>query len=239
MAHGHVHRLAGKHLRRHVVQHAVAHVDCVLQTNQPRRCPMCQRAVLEGLLAADAGGRVIPGRRQRRRCLVRAAAVHVRERIDAGGREHHAARLAKGIRHHIRHAHIHRPGECGISRRAELVPGHENQVGCARQPLQRRALEQVAGDAFNALRLELLAQALFGEARHADHAPFRHGALGHAQKRRPHLAADTENQDVAGRARQVGGERGRRARHELFQRRHIFEVNHPVNYNRRDETSAH
>ena len=40
----------------------------------------------------------------------------------------------------------------------------------------------------------------------------------------PHLAADAEDEDVAGCAREVRGERRGRARHDLLQRLHVLEV---------------
>ena len=88
----------------------------------------------------------------------------------------------------------------------------------------RLAVEQVAGDAFDAMRLERGACLRVAEARHADHALARRRALGHARQRRPHLAADADDDEVAVHARQVGHQTRRRLAHEVFQRLDVLEA---------------
>ena len=55
MAHGEVDRLAVAHLAADVVQHAVAHVDGVVQAEQAAGRAVLGREILEHALAADAG----------------------------------------------------------------------------------------------------------------------------------------------------------------------------------------
>ena len=49
-------------------------------------------------------------------------------------------------------------------------------------------------------------------------------ALGHAGERRPHLAGDAENENVAGNAGEVGDQLRRRLGHEVFERRDAVEA---------------
>src|SRR6478609_6712177 len=73
MAEADVDRLALQHLSGDVVQHAVAHVDCVVEPEQAPGRPMLLREILEHALAPDAGLRVLAGRIGRH-VLVRALA---------------------------------------------------------------------------------------------------------------------------------------------------------------------
>ena len=79
-------------LARDVVQHAVAHVDRVIQPEQPAGRGEFAREIFEHALAADAGLRIFAGRIGRQ-ALVGALAVDRHERIDAAGRERHDPRM--------------------------------------------------------------------------------------------------------------------------------------------------
>ena len=65
--------------------------------------------------------------------------------------------------------------------------------------------------------VELLAQALLAEARDADDALARRGALGQLRERRADLAADAENDDVALDRAELGHELRARRGHHLFE----------------------
>ena len=84
MAEADVDRLALQHLAGDIVQHAVAHVDRVVEAEQPSRRRMLLREILEHAFAPDTGLRVFAGR-VRRHVLIRALAVDRHERIDAAG----------------------------------------------------------------------------------------------------------------------------------------------------------
>ncbi len=56
----------------------------------------------------------------------------------------------------------------------------------------------------------------FAEARHAHHPLARRRTLGEARQRRPHLAADAQHHDVAGRAGKIGDQRVGGRRHEIL-----------------------
>src|SRR5438105_9232341 len=81
-----VDRLALEDLAGDVVQHAVAHVDRVVEPEQPSGRRILLREILEHALAPDAGLRIL-ARRIGGHVLVRAFAVDRHERIDAAGRE--------------------------------------------------------------------------------------------------------------------------------------------------------
>ena len=82
----------------------------------------------------------------------------------------------------------------GLPAAPNLWPAMKTTLLHARQALERSRVEQIAGDALDAPGVELLAQALLGEARDADDALA--GAARHARERRPHLAADAEHHDL-------------------------------------------
>ena len=86
--------------------------------------------------------------------------------------------------------------------RAELHAGHVDDVGRVGQLVELRRVEQVAADRLDAVLLRAVAAARGIEKRDdADDAPADAGrvdcALRHARQRRPHLAADAEDDDVA------------------------------------------
>ena len=218
MAHAEVDRLAVAHLAADVVQHAIAHVDRVVQPEQPARRAVLGREIGEHVLPPGAGVRVVASRRDRRCFLGGAAAAYWHERINAACREGHDPRGLEDLRNHRRDVHVHRPGERHIARGTELAAGHEHDVGHLGQLLERGAVEQVGRQRLDACLLQLPAHALLAEARHADHALGRRGALGHACQGRPHLAADAQHHDVARCPRQIGGQCLGRPRHEFFER---------------------
>ena len=63
----------------------------------------------------------------------------------------------------------------------------------------------------------MLAQAFLAEARDADDALARRCALGEARERRPDLAANAQNDEIARDSRQIGDERRRRRGHHVFE----------------------
>src|SRR5258708_22222172 len=75
MAEADIDRLALKYLGRDVVQHAVAHVDRVVQPEQPAGRFELLRKILEHALAPDAGLRVFAGR-SGRNGLIGALSIH-------------------------------------------------------------------------------------------------------------------------------------------------------------------
>ena len=80
-----------------------------------------------------------------------------------------------------------------------------------------RPVEKIGLDAFDAPSGQLLAQAFFAEARHAHDALARRCAFGETRERRPDLAADAQNDEIARDSREVGGERRRRRGHDVFE----------------------
>ena len=148
-----VDRLAVKDLCRDVVQHAVAHVDRVVQPEQSAgRCEFA-REIFKHALASDAGLRVFAGRIGRER-LIGALSVHRHERINAAGRERHDPRARKGLRDQRGDMGIHRPGQRQIALRAKLASGHEDDVRGLRQRLDGGLIEQVAVDGLDAASLQ-------------------------------------------------------------------------------------
>ena len=157
--------------------------------------------MLEHALAAGAGIGVVARRRDRRRLLGGAAAVHGHERIDASRGEGDDARGGEGLRDDGRGVHVHGPGQRRIARGAELHGGHVDEVVELRQRFDAAAIEQIALDRLHACLIERARDGRVGEARHADDALFGRSPLGHAGERRPHLAGNAENEDVAVDAR--------------------------------------
>ncbi len=178
---------------------------------------MTLREVLEHPLAADAGVRVLAGRRGRRRVFRRAAAPGRHERVHAGGREGDDPRAGEGFGDERRDVDVHRPGEMLGAGRAELAPGHEHDVRELRQPRERVAVEEIGRDAFDAVTSERIAYARLREARHGDDASARRRALGEPRERRPHLAAGAEHDDVARRAPEIGDQRRRGRGHHVLE----------------------
>ena len=103
----------------------------------------------------------------------------------------------KGLRDQGRDVRIHRPGQRQIALGAELASGHEHDIRNLRQRLDGGFVEQVAVDGLDAARLQPVLYGGIAESGDADHAALRHGGLGKARQRRPHLAGDTQNHDVA------------------------------------------
>ena len=93
--------------------------------------------------------------------------------------------------------HVHGPRQRRIAGRAELHGGHVDDIGQLRQGLDGAAVQQVAGDGLDADRLQADAHGLIGEPSHADDALVRRRPLRHPGQRRPHLAGDAEDEDVA------------------------------------------
>ena len=85
------------------------------------------------------------------------------------------------------------------------------------QRLHLGAIEQIRLDAFDVPLAELFAQARFAEARDADHALVRRGALRQPRQRRPDLAADAEDDEVAGQRGEFLREDGGRRGHHVFE----------------------
>ena len=124
---------------------------------------------------------------------------------------------AKALGDQRRHMRIHRPGQVFGSGRAELAAGHEHDVRQLRQRLDLGAVQKIGLDAFDAPAGQLLAQAFFAEARHAHDALARRRALGETRQRRPDLAADAQNDEIARNLCEIGDERRRRRGHHVFE----------------------
>ncbi len=197
VAHGDVDRLAALHLRGDVEEDAVAHVDRVVEADDaarravlaPRSTRTCARGrgttarIRRPAPAASTRsrrrGRPAPGRRRcrsrRRRCATRGSA---RRRAPARARSSPRSAPALPLA-------------------PNLWPAAKITFGASGSAAIGGAVEQVAGDRLDAVRRELVAHRAVAEAGDADDAPRRRGALGQARQRRPHLAGDAEDQEVA------------------------------------------
>ena len=174
VSHADVDRFAVAHLRGNVEQHTVAHVDCIVEAEQPAGRGVGLRVIFENPLAPDAGVGVFAGRGERR-LLGRTATLHRDKRIDATGREGDDARGAESLGDNRRHLDVHRPGQRGIFLRAEFPSGHKDDVPNLRQCCDCGAIQEIAGDGFDPAGIEAFAQTHFVEARDADHASAGHG----------------------------------------------------------------
>ena len=224
MAHGEVDGLPVAHLGGDVVQDAVAHVDCVVEADDAAGGAEAGGEMLEHALAAGAGVGIVARRRDRRRLLGGAAAVHGHERIDAPRGEGDDARGREGLGDDGRGVHVHGPGQRRIARGAELHGRHVDEVVELRQRFDAAAVEQIALDRLDTCLIERAADGRVGEARHADDALLGRGPLGHAGERRAHLAGDAENEDVAVDGGEVCDQLRRRLRHKVFERRDALEA---------------
>jgi hypothetical protein len=90
-----------------------------------------------------------------------------------------------------------------VARRAELAAGHEHDVLEPRQRLDLGAVEKIGGDAVDAGGVERLARVRLAEPGDADDALARRRALGEPRQRRPDLAGDAQDDDVAGKLAQL------------------------------------
>ena len=230
-----VDRLARKYLDGDVVQHAVSHIDRVVQTEQAARRRMLAREILEHALAADAGLGVFAGRIGGDG-FVRALAADGDERIDASGRERNDARTCKGLRDHRGDVRVHRPGQRQVAFRAKLVSGHEDDVRRLRQLVDGNFVEQIAAQRFNAAALQPPLCARLTEARHADDAALGQSGFRQSGKGRPHLARHAEDHNVAvdlvevvdqrlgGPAQQLvkGGDIGNAVRQIVAREQHVY-----------------
>ena len=157
---------------------------------------MLARKILEHALASDAGLRIFAGR-VGGHVFAGTAAVHGHEGIDASGRERDDPGASETLRNQSGDVRIHRPGQRQVALGAEFAPGHEHDVGNFGQRLDGIFIEQVAIDGLDATRLQPVLHASVAKARHADDPPVGQGGLGKARQRRPHLAGNTQNHDVA------------------------------------------
>ena len=105
---------------------------------------------------------------------------------------------AIGLGDQRRDMRVHRPGQVFGAGGAELAAGHEHHVRQLRQRLDLRPVEQVGLDALDAPAGQLLAKALLAETRDADDALVRRRALGESRQRRADLAANAEDDEIAG-----------------------------------------
>ncbi len=128
------------------------------------------------------------------------------------------------LRHDRGRVHVHGPGQRRIAGGPELHGGHVDHVGEFRQRLDRPPVEQIAGDGLDARRLERGARRRIGEARDPNHALLRCRPFGQARQRRPHLAGNAEDENVAGKRRKVGDQLRRRLGHEIFERGDALEA---------------
>ena len=134
--------------------------------------------------------------------------VHVDIGIHAAGRIGDDARARECFGDQRRHMRVHRPGQILLAGGAELAAGHEHDIGKLRQRVDLLAVEQIGRDAFDARGGKRSRATLFVEARDADHAPVRRRALGEPRQRRPDLAADAEDDEIAGEPAELGEQAG-------------------------------
>ena len=222
MADGQVDGGALGHLLGNVAQHAIAHVDGVVQPDQATGHAMDLREMLEHPFAADAGLRVFP-RRVERGAFVRADVGDRHEGIDAAGREGRDAGRGEGFGHQPRKVGVHRPGQALVAGGPELVPSHENDVPGPGQSFDGRAIHQIALDRLDPPGVQLVARGGVREPGDADHPLVRRGAGGHAGERRPDLSRDAQYHDVAVQRVQLGRGGGIGAGQQLFQRIKILD----------------
>ena len=145
------------------------------------------------------------------------------EWIDVAGRKGDDPRLRENLGHMCRHQDVHCPGEVVGPALAKLPPGHEHDVADARQFGDCGAVEQVATQGLDAPRFELVLHIGLAEAGDADHALAGSRPLGEPGERRPHLAADAEDEDVAIDRSEIVDQRLRRPGHKIFQRVYVRE----------------
>src|SRR6185369_4348969 len=152
------------------------------------------------------------------RRFARARDADGRQAVDVSGREGDDPRRPIALGDERRHVRVHGPGERRRAARAELVAGGEDHVRRVGQRGDGGAVEQVAGDRFDAVLAEPVAHRAVAEAGDADDAALRRRALGQARQRRPHLAGDAEDEEVAVDRRQVVDEGARRPGEEFVER---------------------
>ena len=92
---------------------------------------------------------------------------------------------------------VHRPGQRQVTLGAELASSHEHDIWSLRQRLDGGFVKQVAVDGLDAARLQPFLDRGIAESRDADDAAIRNRGLGQARQRRPHLAGDAQDHDVA------------------------------------------
>ena len=177
--------------------------------------------IFKHALPADAGLGIFTGRIGGQ-VFGRPAAIHRHERIDAARREGDDARVPEGFRHQGRYMHVHGPGQFFGPLRAELAPGHVNDILGLRQGFEGTAVEQVGLDGFNAPGLQPGFDVRIAEPRHADDAFVRRRVFGETGQGRSHLAADAQHHDIAVNGGQVIDQGLGRRRHEGFKMVFVF-----------------
>src|SRR6059058_3572870 len=217
-------RRAGEHTRGHVVEDAVAHIDCVVEADDAARRSALARKILEHGLARDAGIGVSARRRYRRRCLGCAAVVDIDIRVHAAGRIGDDARADEAFGNEGRHQRVHGPGQFLLPGGAELASRHEHHIGRLWQRLDLPALEQIGLDALDAPAGEFFAHAFLAEAGNTDNALVWRGAFGETGERRPDFSGNAEHDDVAGNLLQCRDQCGRWRGHHLLEVRYVAEV---------------
>jgi len=213
-------RLVVPDLGRDVMQHAVAQIDRIVEAEEQHAGAERLGAVLEHPFASEAGLGVFADRSGRNR-LGAAAGFRADQRIDATGGKSDDPGVAEMFRHIARRQRVHRPGQLLGAAGAELAPGHEDDIGNLRKFAHPVAVEQVAGDGFDAPRLELFAFLRAAEARDTDHlavdARQFHGAFGAPPHGDAHLPGDAENHQVAVEPFHQVDQFRRRDREQVFQ----------------------
>ncbi len=96
-----------------------------------------------------------------------------------------------------RHVRVHGPSQRQVPLRAEFVASHEHNVRRLGQTLDGAFVEQITTDCFDPACLQPLFDPRFTEPRHADHAPLGNRRFRKPCQRRPHLASDAQDYDVA------------------------------------------
>ena len=179
--------------------------------------PCLPREMLEHGLAGDARVGIDAGRRDGRGGLGGAALLDVDVGVHAARRIGDDTRARVGLGDQCRDVRVHRPGQVFGAGGSELAAGHEHHVRQFGQLLDLCPVEEVGFDAFDAPARQLVAKADLAETRDAHDTLVRRGALGQSCQRRADLAADAEDQKVAGEFCHVRDERRRWRGHHLFE----------------------
>ena len=91
----------------------------------------------------------------------------------------------------------------GLPLAPNLWPAAKMTLGASGSAASAVTIEQVAGDGLDAGRGKPIAHRRIAETGDADDAPRRRRALGEAGQRRPHLAGDAEDDQIAVDAREL------------------------------------
>ncbi len=155
--------------------------------------------ILKHAFATQAAHRVFANRR-RQIVFARTAAAVRNETVHISRGECDDTASAVAGAHQRRQVRVHGPCEWFVADGSELAAGHEDDVWRVGQTSKRGFVEQIAANRLDAVCLERVLLIGGRETRHANHSVGNtrgvHGAAGHPGKRGPHLARDTQDDDI-------------------------------------------